>query len=165
MILQVAANIDLSSILDVASTVGGIGGFLAAVWFIINWKSKRKTEVAAANLAEAEADGRVGDNWEKFSNKLAEEIHRQDEKIAALEERIEADKQEREQMKEDFEVREKAYQDKINELQDLVDKYKAINESFARQIEEMKRIIDKGDKPKVAKPKTTRSKAKIADEA
>jgi hypothetical protein len=53
--------------INIISAIGGLSGLIAFLWFFFSLRSKLKAERANASLAEAAAEGKVGDNWENFS--------------------------------------------------------------------------------------------------
>lgn len=113
--------------LDCITLIGGGGGFVALIWTIVNWRAKRKTETANADLAAAEADGRVSDNWARYAEKL-------EQRLQIVEEQVKADRIEREQMRQEFDAKEASYKDTIAELRIEVARLKAINDHLTKII-------------------------------
>lgn len=137
---------DITSISNIVDICEGVG-LITVLWYLINLKPKMKVEKAQADLASAEADGKVGDNWAHYAEKQDERIAKQDEKIEKLERLVEEYKKQKDEMEADFKEREKSYQETIAKLQGLVDDLTKVNkelvgnnEELTRQVNEMKEL-------------------------
>lgn len=73
---------------ELLSALGGVMGIGTFVWYGINLREKRTIERASAKSAEAEADGKVADNWRKFAEKMEEQYYALSARVNLLEESL-----------------------------------------------------------------------------
>lgn len=72
---------------EIFEGLGGAAALGTAVWFVANWRAKKKIEKANAESAAAEADSKVADNWQKFAEKIQGEYDELRQRFNALEQR------------------------------------------------------------------------------
>ena len=60
---------------EIIEGLGGTAALGTAIWFIANWRAKKRIERANAEKAAAEADNKVSDNWQKFAEKIEGEYN------------------------------------------------------------------------------------------
>lgn len=104
---------NIGSLVDIIQTIGGIGAIFGALWFLVNWNSKRKAEKASADLAEADADGKVGDNWRSFAESLQHEIN-------SLKERFEEERTKRDEERRKMDEERKAWDEERTANQETI---------------------------------------------
>lgn len=98
---------------EILTYIGSGTGFIALLWTLVNWQSKRKQEKAAGDLAEADADGKVGDNWRSFAETLQSEIN-------SLNDRFEEERRKRDEERKQMDEERKAWAEERADNQETI---------------------------------------------
>lgn len=112
---------------EILTYIGSGSGIVAFLWTAANWSSKRKQEKAAGDLAEAEADGKVGDNWRSYAETLQSEIN-------SINERFEEERKKRDEERRQMDEERKAWAEERADYQEA-------NTALKREIKRLEGII------------------------